>query len=144
MDSENSDYDIVPINNSCTNTINSSVIVSSPGSQTSNTNQNISNINTQHEVNSQYDNVDNINVQPLYSGGKKLKNSLVFNIKFRNKIINIESSSEKKAIRIFLKNKNYKKDHILEIIYKNKNSIYLIKGNNNNKINKINKFKKIN
>jgi hypothetical protein len=144
MDSENSDYDIVPINNSCTNTINSSVIVSSPGSQTSNTNQNISNINTQHEVNSQYDNVDNINVQHLYSGGKKLKNSLVFNIKFRNKIINIESSSEKKAIRIFLKNKNYKKDHILEIIYKNKNSIYLIKGNNNNKINKINKFKKIN
>jgi hypothetical protein len=136
MDSEN-DYDIIPINNSCSTINNSTVTVSSPGSATSYTNQDITNINNQHAVSGQYDNVDNLTVKPLYGGILK-NNNILFTIKFRNKEINIEAFNEKCAIKIFLNNKIYKKDHLLEIYNKNKCSIYVIKNGYKNKFKKIN------
>jgi len=132
MDSENN-YDIVPVNNSCNNIIHTDIIVSSPGSDTSKSNQNIDIASKQLHADGQYDNVDNISVKPLY-GGKK---NILFTIKFRNKIVNIESLNEESAIKRFLDNKIYKKDHLLEIIYKNKSALYIIKNGKN-------KFKKIN
>jgi hypothetical protein len=138
MDSENN-YDVVPINNSCNDVINKDVTISSPGSKTAHSDQNITNINNQYDTNSQYDSIDN--VKPLYGGILKNNMNTLFTIKFRNKVVNIESLNEKKAIKIFLNNKIYKKDHLLEIIHKNKNthisSFYIIKNGYKNKFKKM-------
>jgi hypothetical protein len=148
MDSE-SNYDIIPVNNSCSGVVNKNIIVTSPGSQTSNSNQNITTVNNQSENDTQYDNVDNINIKPLYGGklknltikklsNKKNINLSVFTIKFRNKLVNIESSDEESAIKILLNNRIFNKDNLLEIIYKNKSSVYIIKNGYKNKFKKIN------
>jgi hypothetical protein len=153
-------YEIVPVNNSCKNQVHNDVTISAPGSQTSYSNQNITDVTKQTDANAQYDNVDNITVKPLYGGILEKKNNkiinknlsllkssyskinikenLLFTIKFRNKIVKIQSLDEKSAIKIFLNNKIYKKDHLLEIIYKNKSSIYIIKNGYKNKFIKIN------
>jgi len=135
MDSEN-DYDIIPVNNSCSTIINNTVTISSPGTSTSYTNTDITNVNNQHILSGQYDNVDNMTVKPLY-GGILNKNTL-FSIKFRNKITNIEALNEKSAIKLFLKNKIYKKDHLLEIYNKNKCSLYIVKHGYKNKFTFVN------
>jgi hypothetical protein len=138
MDSENN-YDIVPVNNLCDNVIHHNVTVSSPGSDTSYSNQNVTNVSNQYDANGQYDNVDDITVKPLYGGIlKNVKANILFTIKFRNKIVNIESLNEESAIKKFLDNKIYKKDHLLEIIYKNKSSLYIVKNSYKNKFKKIN------
>lgn len=148
MDSE-SNYDIIPVNNSCSGVVNKNVIVTSPGSQTSNSNQSITTVNNQYENDTQYDNVDKMDIKPLYGGkfknlsikklsNKKNVNLSVFNIKFRNKFVNIESSGEESAIKILLNNRIFNKDHLLEIVYKNKSSIYIIKNGYKNKFKKIN------
>ena len=138
MDSENN-YDVVSINNSCSNVINTNVTVSSPGSDTSHSNKNITSVSNQYDADGKYDNVNNISVKPLYGGIlKNIKGNILFTIKFRNKIVNIESLNEEKAIKIFLDNKIYKKDHLLEIIYKNKSSLYIVKNGYKNKFKKIN------
>jgi hypothetical protein len=49
MDSENN-YDIVPVNNLCDNVIHHNVTVSSPGSDTSYSNQNVTNVSNQYDV----------------------------------------------------------------------------------------------
>jgi len=136
MDSENNDYDVVPVNNSCSTTINSNVTVSSPGSSTSYSSKDITTINNQHALSGQYDNVDNMTVKPLYGG--ILNKNILFTIKFRNKETNIEALDEKCAIKIFLNNKIYKKDYLLEIYHKNICSIYVIKNGYKNKFKKIN------
>lgn len=137
MDSENN-YDIVPVNNSCNNVINNNVIVPSPGSDNAKSNQQIESVNNQTDANAQFDNVDNITVKPLYGGFLKNIKNILFTIKFRNKIVNIESVNEESAVKKFLDNKIFKKDHLLEIIYKNKNSLYVIKNSYKNKFKKIN------
>jgi len=137
MDSENN-YDIVPVNNSCNNVINNNVIVPSPGSDNAKSNQQIESVNNQTDTNAQFDNVDNITVKPLYGGFLKNIKDILFIIKFRNKIVNIESVNEESAVKKFLDNKIFKKDHLLEIIYKNKSSLYVIKNGYKNKFKKIN------
>ena len=144
MDSENN-YDVVAVNSSCSDVVNPDVITSSPGSPTAYSNQNITGVSNQHDASGQYDNVDNIVVKPLYGGilnknnnKKNLKNNILFTIKFRNKSINIESIDEEGAIKIFLDNKIYKKDHLLEIYHNNKCSIYIVKNSYKNKFKKIN------
>jgi len=137
MDSENN-YDVEAVNNSCSNVINTDVTVSSPGSDTSHSNQNITSVDNQHDANGQFDNVDNIIVKPLYGGIlNNIKKNILFTIKFRNKIVNIEAVNEKNAIENFLDNKIYKKDHLLEIIYTNKSSLYIIKNSYKNKFKKM-------
>ena len=138
MDSENN-YDVVPINNSCNDVINKDVTISSPGSKTAHSDQNITNINNQYDTNSQYDSIDN--VKPLYGGILKNNMNTLFTIKFRNKVVNIESLNEKIAIKVFLDNKIYKKDYLLEIIHNNLNthtsSFYIIKNGYKNKFKKM-------
>jgi len=108
MDSENN-YDIVPVNNSCNNVINNNVIVPSPGSDNAKSNQQIESVNNQTDTNAQFDNVDNITVKPLYGGFLKNIKDILFIIKFRNKIVNIESVNEESAVKKFLDNKIFKK-----------------------------------
>jgi hypothetical protein len=134
MDSENN-YDIEPVNSSCNNIINDTVIINSPGSTLNNSDKDIISGTNQHDADAQYDNVDNISVKPLYGG---IKTNILFTIKFRNKIININSDSEYNAIKLFLNNKIYKKDNLLEISYKNKFSLYIIKNSYKNKFIKMN------
>lgn len=133
MDSE---YEITPINSSCNNIINKNLTISSPGSATSYSNQNITNVNNQHDLNSQYDNINNMNIVPLY-GGKSNKNNILYTIYFLNKKININANNEKNAIKSFLNNKIYKKDNLLQIIHKNIKSLYIIRSNYKNKFIKI-------
>ena len=130
MDSETTEYDITPVNHGCSNVVNSNVIVSSPGSQTAQANQGISDVNNQHIADAQYDS-DIGNVKPLYGG--ILKKDILFTIKFRNKIVNINAKDENSAIKLFLNNKIYKKDNLLEIIHKNKSSLYIVKNGYKNK-----------
>ena len=138
MDSENN-YDIVPVNNSCNNVIHTDVTVSSPGSDTAHSDKNITSTSNQYDANGQFDNVDNITVKPLYGGIlSNIKKNILFTIKFRNKIVKIEELNEESAIKRFLDNKIYKKDYLLEIIYKNKSSLYVIKNGYKNKFKKIN------
>jgi hypothetical protein len=138
MDSENN-YDIIAVNNSCDSVIHSNIIVASHGSDVSHSNKNITSLSNQQDANAQYDNTDNMSIKPLYGGIlKNIKENILFTIKFKNKIVNIDSFTEKGAIKIFLKNKTFKKDHILEIIYKNRSSLYIIKNNYKNKFIKIN------
>lgn len=125
-----SEYEIQPVNNSCVNS-EKITIVPQHGSPVATTTKNIDNVNNQHTVNSQYDNVDNMNVKPLYGGMK-------YKIIFRNKTFFISGKGEIEAIQKFLHQKIYKKDHLLEI-YKNTNqkSVYIIRGHYKNKFKKV-------
>jgi hypothetical protein len=128
MDSE-SNYDVEPVNNICNNITNKNIIVTTPGTSTNDASQNINTFNQQNIENTQYDTIENVN--PLYGGN-------MFTLIFRNKKIFINGKNERKVIELFLKNKKeYKKDHIIQIINKNNFSIYKIKGNSNNKFRKI-------
>lgn len=128
-ESENN-FDVVPINKTCSSIINTTVIKPSLGSTGDNLDTNLNNIDTQNEVNAQYDNVDNIEVKSLVGGS--LKNYI---INFRNKQYNINSDNETNAIKIVLNNKIYKKDYLLYINEKNNNkkSTYVIVRKQKNK-----------
>jgi hypothetical protein len=126
------EYDVKPANNMCSKTINNTVIIPQPGSQTEQNLNNTNSINDQHLENSKYDNVDSINVKPLYGG--VLNKNTNFKIFFKKNIININATNELEAINIFLKNKYFNKDYLLEIQkYNNNKSLYLIRCNKKNK-----------
>ena len=131
MTDSETDYSVTPANNTCSNTVNNSVTVASPGSQNANTSQNIASVNNQHIADSQYDNVDSITVKPLYGGKNK---NIFFTIKFLNKIVNINAIDEISAIKLFLNNKIYKRDHLLEIKHNNISSVYIIRAGYKNKL----------
>ena len=116
-DSENN-FDIVPINKTCSSNINTTVIKPSPGSSGSLQDNNLNSLDAQNKVNAQYDNVDSIEVKSLTGGF--LKNYI---INFRTKQYNINSNDEINAIKIILNNKIYKKDYLLYINEKNTNKI---------------------
>jgi hypothetical protein len=84
----------------------------------------------QTTASAQYDS-DIASPESMYGGNSSYK------IIFRKKSTFIPSSSEKDAIKIFLNNKIYKRDYLLEIIQNNKKSIYIIRANYKNKIKKI-------
>jgi hypothetical protein len=132
MADSSTDYDFKPVNHACDNVTNSSVIVSSPGSQTAQSSKDISNVQNQHAADAQYDNVEAGDVKPLYGGESKEKN-ILFTIKFLNKTVNILATDEKSAIKLFLNNKIYKKDNILEITHNKKSSLYIVKNGYKNK-----------
>ena len=144
------EYDFEPATNNCASQINKPLIVSIPGTSTTQGLTNTQALNNQQIENAKYDNTQNISVQPMYGGNYKN-----FEIKINNKKYIIQSNNYENAIYNFLKNNNkiYKKDILIEIneinnkinkinkINKNyKNNLYIIKGN---KKNKINIFKKL-
>jgi hypothetical protein len=129
-----SEYDITPVNNECSQQTNETVIVSSKGSNISHTSNNIRSIHNQHIENSKYDTVSE-NIQPLYGG--KNSNHNLYKIHFRKKIIKVYALNERNAIKTFLKNKIYKKETFLEIYNNNNKSTYLIKYDEKNNKNRI-------
>lgn len=130
MDSESVDYDIKPVNSKCSSYVKTDIVPSHSGT-TSNTNNNIDVTQNQMTTNSQFDNPDIASPKPMYGGNNNYK------IIFRKKSTFINSNSEKDAIKIFLNNKIYKRDYLLEISKNNKKSIYIIRANYKNKIKKI-------
>jgi len=120
VDSEDS-YKVIPINNKCSSVSNKIVVL-----ETNNIN-NVNQINNQLIASSQYDNVKNIIVKPMYGGNKS------FNIIYRNKEYNIISNNEINAIKNILQNKIYKKDYLLNI----NDSLYIIRANYKNRFKKI-------
>jgi hypothetical protein len=136
MTDSSTDYDFKPVNHACDKVVNNSVIVSSPGSQTTQSDKSITDVHNQHEADAQYDNIEAGNIKPLYGGKSKEKN-LLFTIKFLNKTVNILATDEKSAIKLFLNNKIYKKDNILEITHNKKSSLYIIKNSYKNKFIKM-------
>lgn len=119
MDSE-SNYDVKPINHHCST--NKNITQASPNGSTAATSNNIQHVSNQHKVDSQYDNVNDMDVKPMYGG------NIVFEINFKNKIYHIKDNNEINAIKKIIKNKNFKKDCLLEIFH-NKKSMYIIKAN---------------
>jgi hypothetical protein len=122
------EYDIVPANNSCSNQINKNKIISTPGTSTHANQVHVNATENQHIEDSKYDNVDNMNVKPLYGGIKK-NNNKYYKIHFNNKIKKYKAKSEKDAINIFLSNNEIPNNYLLEICCSNKKkeSLYLIK-----------------
>lgn len=131
MDSETYDYDVKPINQKCSSTNNSYITKPNPNSTNYNTAANLDSINNQHKLDSQYDNVDNLNVKPMYGGQH------IFKIKFRNVDYEIFGINELDAIKIFLNGRIFKKDHLIEISYNNIDSLYIIRRKYKNKIIKL-------
>ena len=132
MESETNDYDVKPINHKCTSSMNSYLTKPNPNSTNYNVSTNLNSVSNQHKLDSQYDNVDNLNVKPMY-GGKN-----IFKIKFRNKYYNISGTNELDAIKIFLNGRIFKKDHLIEISYNNIDSLYIIRRKYKNKIIRLN------
>ena len=130
MDSESVDYDIKPVNSKCSSYVKTDIVPSHSGT-TSNTNNNIDVTQNQMTTNSQFDNPDIASPKPMYGGNNNYK------IIFRKKSTFINNNSEQDAIKIFLNNKIYKRDYLLEISKNNKKSIYIIRANYKNKIKKI-------
>ena len=133
MDSENEYHDFVPSNSHCSNIKNETLIIPQPGTATTDNLNNIDKLHNQMVANSVHDNVDAITVKPLYGGSKNVD----FNINFRNKNYKVNDNNEVNAIKKILNNKVYKRDHLLEISYKNKSSIYVVRGFKKNILFKI-------
>ena len=129
-DPESTDYDIKPVNNQCSTYIKTNIVPSHSGTTTI-ANKNINTIQNQTTASAQYDSDNISSPAPMYGGNNSYK------IIFRKKNTFINSSSEQDAIKIFLNNKIYKKDYLLEISKNNKKSIYIIRANYKNKIKKI-------
>ena len=130
------DYDIKPANNCQNNTITQ--IQPSPSSA------------TQPDAQAQsYSKGDTNPLIPAKGGSNNYKQ--YYEIIFINKSYTIHSHNEKDAIHIFLKNKIYKRDHILQIkkvesmrnskkniILKDKNyTLYIVRGFKENVFEKI-------
>lgn len=132
MESETNDYDVKPINHKCSLSMNSYLTKPNPNSTNYNVSTNLNSVSNQHKLDSQYDNVDSLNVKPMY-GGKN-----IFKIKFRNKYYNISGINDLDAIKIFLNGRIFKKDHLIEISYNNIDSLYIIRRKYKNKIIRLN------
>lgn len=126
MNSE--DHEVIPVNSKCSESINNLVISNKPGSATATSSNNIDSINYQQKEYSKYDNTEEIYVKPMFGGNNK------YNIKFINKNYNVIAKNEIDAIKIVLKNRIFKIDHLLII---NGNQIYIIRGRYKNKFKKI-------
>lgn len=115
-----SKYEVVPITSKCVqsninNTSKNVIIQPTAGSPTTDTLNDLQHQQNQMTENMRYDTID------IQSGGKKLNK---YTLKIMNKKFIINGRNEIDAIHNFMKNKKYKREHILTI---NKN-LYLIKS----------------
>lgn len=136
MITEEVNYDFTPITQSTPIAANTKVI-SNSGSDSSNSNQQMDNVNHQAQENSKYDQ-EMPEVKPMYGGNI---NSYIIN--YKKKKYNVFGKNKEKVLQTFIKNKNIIHDEMIEI-YLEKNlkkskSIYVIKNILNNK--KINLMK---
>lgn len=139
------EYDVTPANKSCMNQINKNLIISTPGTATTQNLINAKAIYEQHLEYSKYDNTDSIVVKPLYGGN--IKTFKKYQIIFKKNKYLIDSINEINAVKNLLLNKknNYKKDYLVEVNElsdkkNNFNNLYIIKGNKQNKKNIVKKL----
>ncbi len=133
MDSEMEYHDFAPANEHCSNIKNETLTIPQPGTATTDNLNNIDKLHNQMIASSVHDNIDENMVKPLYGGSRNVD----FNINFRNKNYKVNDNNEITAIKKILNNKVYKRDHLLEISYKNKSSIYVVRGFKKNILFKI-------
>ena len=131
-DSETPDFHVVPANNNCSD--QTPVIINpNPGSAVSNASNSVTNINDQHAVNSQYDNVDPSSIQPMY-GGTQQK----FQVIFKDKTFTIISNDPLKAVNEALHNRLFKRDYLVDVYFQNKLlAKYIKRRNHKSKYEKI-------
>jgi hypothetical protein len=129
-------YDIVPVNNKCSGIINHQAIVESPGAASAKTSSSIDTLDSQNKESTRFDNIDDMKVAPLSGGNnKKIKKYLIV---FCNKKYDIYALNEIESIKIFLNNRIFKKDYLIEVIDNIKTrSVYIIRGFHKNKFIKI-------
>lgn len=128
-------YEIVPANNKCSGIINNQAIVESPDASSAKTSNSINTLDNQSKESTRFDNVDDMKVTPLSGGKKNLKK---FFILFSNKKYISYGLNEIDSIKVFINNRIFKKDYLLEIFEKsNKKSVYIIRGFYKNKFIKI-------
>jgi hypothetical protein len=128
-------YEIVPANNKCSGIINNQAIVESPGASSAKTSSSINTLDNQSKESTRFDNVDDMKVTPLSGGKKNLKK---FFILFSSKKYISYGLNEIDSIKVFINNRIFKKDYLLEIFEKsNKKSVYIIRGFYKNKFIKI-------
>ena len=127
-------YDIIPVNNKGSQVINHSAIVESPNTISAKTSGSINSLDNQQKESSRFDTIDSVNVSALSGGKKILKKFLIL---FSNKKYINYGLNENESIKLFINNRIFKKDNLLEIIYNNKSSLYIIKGFIKNKFIKI-------
>ena len=148
-----SEYEIKPVTNNCTNTPNASVkIINHPGTNTHKVNSEIDNINHQSLENSKYDTIqEQPPIEAMHGGIKinKISNSSFksFTIIYKKKKYELKANDEEQAIQYFLSNKNINQDELLSIYEKklNNKNINNKNKNINNKLFLIrNKKKNIN
>ncbi len=138
-----SDYDFIPLPLQQTQTNQKIVIQPDPNSPGGKNMSNIQQNMAQSNANTQFDTV-NTNVKPL-NGGKKNKNKInKYTIEFKNKKfivkdLNMKKESSDKIIKNFLKEQNFKNDHLISFYdHQTKNkSLYHVKDTKNIKIRKL-------
>jgi hypothetical protein len=133
------DYDVIPINNSCTKETNNLLLSNKPGSNVADATNSINTVNYQQKVYSQYDTNEEIDIKPMYGGLKnkninKIKYKIQFKIQFKNKNYEIISDKIENAIKNLLNNRIWNSDQILIV---NDKDIYIIKGKYKNKFRKV-------
>jgi hypothetical protein len=93
MIQEEVSFEIIPINNKCSTIINKDYVQSNPNSPNANIENNLINNDNQAAVNSQYDNVSNMDVKPLYGGKKTLEKRHFKLVSLNGNFVDFEASS---------------------------------------------------
>jgi len=140
--STNSSYTVTPANNHCSSQTNT-VIQQQQGSQNYNSQQSVDTTAKQQTANSQYDNVNSESIKPVQAGaGHSTKKKCTILFRKKKYVFNEpndynDSKYISKMILVVLNNKVYQEDNIMEILYNNNRSIYIIKGFKKNKYKKL-------
>ena len=129
------DYNITPVTHNCTNsTINKSVTqINTPAHHA---NVKLDNSANQAQENARYDTISETEVEPMH-GGKKIKNN-IYKIFYKKKAFSIQTDSEKKALRYFIKNINLTQDELIQVLSKKENNMYILRNTKKTKYIKIN------
>jgi hypothetical protein len=143
MDSE---YDVQPINQGCSNITYKTTVISNPGSTTSDVKNDINKFHDQYLENTRYDTFSEDSVQKMYGGN--IKKFIIYTNKKRELI---DSHTEKEAIHKIInklminkQNKKNKQDYIIGVssYHSNEKSIYHFQMNDKNNTNNTNNTEK--
>jgi hypothetical protein len=129
-------YDVIPVNNKCSSIINQPSVVAPPNSTSAKTSGSIDTLDNQNKESGRFDNVDDMKVTPLSGGNnKKLKQYLIV---FSGKKYTSSGLNEIESIKLFLNNRIFKKDYLIEVFDNmKKKSVYIVRGFYKNKFIKI-------
>ena len=97
MIQEETSFEITPINYKCSNIINKDYVQPNPNSTNAIVQNSLINNNNQSIADTQYDNVDNMVVKPLYGGNKKLYKRHFKLVSLNNKMVDFNASSDGKS-----------------------------------------------